>query len=78
MIFIPLRPDEVTDNLYAHVYKRYKAKNEAIAKKTFPIIKDVLENNTQYENIGIPVTDGIKTMQVITNLKKLSTIKEKK
>jgi len=68
--FYSLSADEVSDQLYAHVYKRYKAKNEAIAKKTFPIIKDVLENNTQYENIGIPVTDGIKSMQVITNLKK--------
>jgi preprotein translocase subunit SecA len=61
---------ELTTRLYEHVYKQYKAKNEAIAKKTFPVIKEVFENETQYENIAIPVTDGIKTLQVITNIRK--------
>jgi preprotein translocase subunit SecA len=34
------------------------------------VIKDVNENNTHFENIAIPLTDGIKTLQVIVNLKK--------
>ena len=61
---------ELCDKLYEHVYKQYKAKNEAISRKTFPVIKQVFENETQYENIAIPVTDGLKTVQVITNIRK--------
>jgi preprotein translocase subunit SecA len=34
------------------------------------VIKDIFENDTRYENIAIPVTDGLKTMQAVANLKK--------
>ncbi len=61
---------EVSETLFDHIYKRYKRKGESIAIKTFPVIKDVIENEPRYENIAIPVTDGIKTMQVVTNLRK--------
>ncbi len=61
---------EVSESLFAHIYKRYKNKGEHIAAKTYPVIKDVLENEPRYENIAIPVTDGLKTMQVVTNLRK--------
>ena len=60
----------MTQLVYDYVYKRYKAKGENIAKKTFPIIREVFENESKYENIAIPVTDGIKTLQVVTNLRK--------
>jgi preprotein translocase subunit SecA len=68
--FQTLDTSELSNKLYDHVYKRYKAKNEAIAQKTFPVIKQVFENETKYENIAIPVTDGIKTLQVITNIRR--------
>ncbi|MDP4280786.1 MAG: preprotein translocase subunit SecA [Bacteroidota bacterium] len=61
---------EITDKLYSYIYKRYKVKCDNIAQKTLPIIKQVFEHETQYENIAIPVTDGIKTMQVVANLKR--------
>ncbi|MCX6281914.1 MAG: preprotein translocase subunit SecA [Bacteroidetes bacterium] len=61
---------QISETLFAHIYKRYKTKGEHIATKTFPVIKDVLENEPRYENIAIPVTDGLKTMQVVTNLRK--------
>jgi preprotein translocase subunit SecA len=56
--------------LFDYIYKRYKQKGESIAAKTFPIIKDVLENEPRYENIAIPVTDGLKSMQVVANLRR--------
>jgi preprotein translocase subunit SecA len=68
--FISMNPDEVTDKLYNFIYKRYKAKGDMIAEKTYPVIKHVFENETKFENIAIPVTDGIKSMQVVANLKK--------
>ena len=68
--FYTLNSSDAADQLYDFVYKRYKAKGESIAGKTFPVIKHVFENETKFENIAVPVTDGIKTMQVVANLKK--------
>jgi len=60
----------IADKIFEVVIKSYKDKSAIIAKNAYPVIKRVYENNTQYENILIPVTDGVKTMQVIANLKK--------
>ncbi len=68
--FGTLSDDELGDRLYSYIYKRYKAKCDHIARKTYPVIKDVFENDSRYENIAIPVTDGLKTMQAVANLKK--------
>ena len=68
--FGSLNTDDLGDKLYSYIYKRYKSKCDHIAQKTYPVIKDVFENDTRYENIAIPVTDGLKTMQAVANLKK--------
>ncbi len=68
--FGSLSNDDLSDQLYNFIYKRYKTKCDQIARKTYPVIRDVFENDTRYENIAIPVTDGIKTMQAVANLKK--------
>jgi preprotein translocase subunit SecA len=68
--FLAANPAVVTQKLFEAASKNYKDKSHFIAEKTFPIIKDVFERETRYENIAIPITDGIKTMQVVTNLKK--------
>jgi len=68
--FGTLNNDDLVERLYGYIYKRYKSKCEHIARKTFPVIKDVYENDSRYENIAIPVTDGLKTMQAVANLKK--------
>jgi len=68
--FDSLNGQAITDKVYEYVYKRYRTKNEAIAQKTFPVISQVLENESRYENIAIPVTDGLKEMQVVANLRK--------
>ena len=62
--------NEIVEKTYQSCYKNYQLKSENIAKKAFPIIKDVFENQwATYENIVIPFTDGMKTLQVVTNLK---------
>ncbi|MBE9482009.1 MAG: preprotein translocase subunit SecA, partial [Bacteroidetes bacterium] len=68
--FFSVKADEIIEKLFHNVYKNYREKSDLIAKKSYPVIKDVYERNTQYENIAIPFTDGSKTMQVIANLKK--------
>jgi len=68
--FLSMNGLEVVEKLYTYVYKKYKIKGESIAQRTFPVIRDIFENDTRYENIAIPVTDGLKVMQVVTNLRK--------
>jgi preprotein translocase subunit SecA len=68
--FGSLNSDRLSDQLYDYIYKRYRQKCENIATKTYPVIQAVYVNETQYENIAIPVTDGLKTMQAVANLKK--------
>jgi len=70
--------NDLSQLIFNQVYDNYKLKSDAIAKKVFPVIKDVIENNTTYENIAIPITDGVKTHNIITNLKKAyeNSIKE--
>ncbi|RUA11750.1 MAG: preprotein translocase subunit SecA [Flavobacteriia bacterium] len=58
------------DELFDIVYKHYQKRIEHNAIAAYPVIKDVYENQgDRYERIMVPFTDGIKTLQVITNLK---------
>ncbi|MCF8388785.1 MAG: preprotein translocase subunit SecA, partial [Bacteroidales bacterium] len=68
--FFNLSPDKITQEIFEKVYHNYRDKSKMIAEKTYPVIKDVYERNTQYENIAIPITDGSKTMNAVANLKK--------
>ncbi|RLD81357.1 MAG: preprotein translocase subunit SecA [Bacteroidetes bacterium] len=60
----------IADKIFEVVIQSYKDKSAIIARNALPVIKNVYETQTQYENILVPVTDGIKTMQIIANLKK--------
>ncbi len=69
--FLEGKQEALNEQLYELVLKSYKLKNEAIARTASPVIREVYEKAAQkYENIAIPITDGMKTMNVITNLKK--------
>ena len=68
--FLALKPEEITEKLFNKVYSSYQVKRRRLIDQTFPIVKDVYENQTKYENIAIPFTDGQKQVQIIANLKK--------
>ena len=68
--FLQSSPEQLTEKLFDKVYKEYLEKRERLAANVLPVVKDVYENQKQYENIAIPFTDGNKQMQVIANLKK--------
>jgi preprotein translocase subunit SecA len=62
---------ELTEKLYKTVLESYKRKSKTIQERVFPVVKNVYERQGQvYENIVIPITDGQKTYNIITNLKK--------
>ncbi|MBL7105854.1 MAG: preprotein translocase subunit SecA, partial [Bacteroidales bacterium] len=68
--FLSVNKDEITENIFEKVYEAYKKKNDQVRERAMPVIKDVYEGDSHYENIAIPITDGIKEMQVVANLKK--------
>ncbi|OQX72385.1 MAG: preprotein translocase subunit SecA [Bacteroidetes bacterium 4484_276] len=68
--FLQGNANEVAEKLFKHVYEAYKNKMKLIAEKAYPIIKDVYEGDNNYEHIAVPITDGIRTRQIVTNLKK--------
>ncbi len=61
--------EEIVEKLYHKCYENYKRKSILISEKTYPVIRDVYEQkNNTFKNIVIPFTDGIKSLQVVTNL----------
>jgi preprotein translocase subunit SecA len=68
--FNKMSEKELADKLYDIVTEHYKSKIERNAVIAYPVIKDVYENEgDRYERIVVPFTDGIKSLQVVTNLK---------
>ncbi len=64
------RTEVLADKLFDHVYEQYLEKNKRIAEITYPVIKRIYESNQNYQYIGIPITDGRKTINVAANLEK--------
>ncbi|MCX7729035.1 MAG: preprotein translocase subunit SecA, partial [Bacteroidia bacterium] len=61
----------VTEKLFNEIYQQYLQKKNQIAEQIFPFIKDVYLNpENKFENILFPFTDKIKTLHVVSNLKK--------
>ena len=68
--FISFNSQQVIEQLYKKAEANYINKNQQMANKAFPIIKNVYEDKSNsFENIVTPLSDGIKTLQVIVNLK---------
>jgi len=62
---------EITKRIYTAAFDHYKAKMTRNAEVAFPVIKDVYENQgDKYKRIVVPFTDGVKTLQVVTDLEK--------
>ncbi len=69
--FLEGKAEKLNEILYAKAIESYKRKNEQIAETAFPVIREVYEKAAQkYQNIAIPITDGMKTLNMIANLKK--------
>jgi preprotein translocase subunit SecA len=61
---------QVTDTVYAKVLDTYRRKVESISAQAYPVLKDVYERMSHvYENVVVPISDGVRVFQVVTNLK---------
>jgi preprotein translocase subunit SecA len=65
------KEDELTQRLFEAGEQHYRLKSVQIADMAFPVVKDVYTNpNNNFENIVTPFTDGLRTVQIMANLKK--------
>ncbi len=68
--FLKINADELIEMLNRNVIDTYKRKVEKISSEAYPVIEDVYEKQSHvYENVVVPISDGAKVYQVITNLK---------
>jgi preprotein translocase subunit SecA len=63
------RHDDAVQKLYDMVYNTYKERMLRITELAYPFIKRIYEN-TRYINVAFPITDGKKTLNVVTPVKK--------
>jgi preprotein translocase subunit SecA len=69
--FEKLTEMELTGKVYKSALEFYTEKIERTAREAFPIIRNVYEDkNNKFERIVLPFSDGIKTLNVVTDLKK--------
>ncbi|MCH8553721.1 MAG: preprotein translocase subunit SecA [Schleiferiaceae bacterium] len=65
------KTNEIQEALYGNALRNYTEKNVRIAASAFPVIKNVYESQAQkFINIVVPFTDGVKAIQVVTNLER--------
>ena len=68
--FFNLKEEVVAEKVFAEAMAAFKRKTSAIAETTFPVIKNVYEQQGQnFLNISIPITDGHMTYNIPVNLK---------
>ena len=69
--FMGGKAEDVADTIYHSLDHHYRTKSSAISERAYPIFKQVYEQQgQQFENIVVPFSDGIRTVQVLANLKK--------
>ncbi len=63
--------EELEDRLCEHMMEVYRRRMDALVEKLYPIVKEVYEKQGKlYQNIAIPVSDGIKQIGLSVNLEK--------
>ena len=62
---------ELTETVYQAAIAHYQKKMEENAARVFPVVKDVHQNpSNTFKRIVVPFTDGVKTLNVVSDLDK--------
>lgn len=65
------KEEKIIDRLFEAVMEWYQRRSTAIGAHAYPIIKEVYEQKAHmYENIVVPMGDGLRLFQINSNLKK--------
>ena len=69
--FMKEKPEDIIEKIHKVVSESHKRRVDAVGHQAYPVIKDVYETKAEmYENIVVPIADGQRMFQVVTNLKK--------
>lgn len=69
--FAKLTEKELAGKIYKNAFEHYREKMQRNADLAFPVIKNVYENQRdKFKRIVVPFTDGVKNLQVVTDLEK--------
>jgi preprotein translocase subunit SecA len=69
--FGKLSAQEIASKIYKAAFIHYKEKMERNADLAFPVIQNVYETQRdKFKRIVVPFTDGVKSLQVVTDLEK--------
>ena len=67
--FEKANPKDITDQVYKSAFEHYREKMTRNAEIAYPVIKNVYETQRdKFKRIVVPFTDGVKTLQVVTDL----------
>ncbi len=76
--FEKLSTQEISSKIYKAAFDHYKEKMERNADLAYPVIENVYKTQRdRFKRIVVPFTDGIKNLQVITDLEKAYETKGK-
>ncbi len=69
--FEKMDAQKISGEVYKAAYEHYQDKMRRNAATAYPVIKQVYEDpSSKYERILVPFTDGVKSINVATNLEK--------
>ncbi len=61
--------EKLVEKSYQTAIESYKRKSDSIAQQAWPVIKDVFENQPNYENIVVPISDGTRVFNITAQMK---------
>lgn len=69
--FANMKLDDVVDKVYHAAIGNFTRRVQSISKQAMPVIKNVYETKAHiYNNIVVPITDGLRLFNIVTNLEK--------
>ena len=69
--FSKMNVDDITDKVYRAAIENFTRKSQAISRQAWPVVKNVYETKSHiYNNIVVPITDGHRLFNIVTNLEK--------
>ncbi len=69
--FAEMPVDKITDKVYHASIDNFTRKAQTISRQALPVIKNVYETKSHiYTNIVVPITDGQRLFNIVTNLEK--------
>ena len=68
--FEEIEENEITRKLYSDLLNHYNNKCQDNANSAYPVIREVFERpDNKFERIVVPFSDGVKSLNVVTDLK---------